>query len=231
MATETIVYKDLYAVYKGIILYYYSIVHVLLMIMRGDMKATISGITGILIACLIIATVVIAPWTAISSFVNAPQVEPGYLGWALSVRSFVSNLTEPLGIGSEGILTVIVTSMLDASNVVVQFDMSPGGDSWPMGISFVSGNLTTWSGNLKANVSMIFNVRIRAIEAGGARLLVTAKWHAFEWECWVVRDMLFILVQDNDIQVSHDPITPPGYFEAVPFDGPPIWPNGTSWVP
>lgn len=194
-----------------------------MMIMRGDIKATISGITGVLTACLIIAAVVIAPWATISSFVNVPHVEPGYLGWAMSVRSFVSNLTEPLGIGSEGILTVIVTSTLDASNVVVQFATcsywSPAGDSWPVGISFVSGNLTTWSGNLKANVSMIFNAKIRAIETCTSRLLVTAEWYASEGVCWGVRDMLFILVQDNDIQVSHDPITPPGYFEAVPFDG------------
>jgi len=181
-------------------------------------KLAISGIAGVLVACLTIISVVIPSWTP--SDVNAPQVPPELLAYAgaLSVRSFVSNLTEPLGVGSEGILTVVVTSTLDASNVVVQFDMSQVSDSWPLGIDFIVENLTTWSGNLKANVSMIFNARIRAVEAGLARLLVTTIWY-LSWVDHVsvcVRDMLCILVQDNDIQVSHYFIAPPGQMPFLP---------------
>ena len=171
-----------------------------------------------------------APWTSKTPTWTSPTPPPGWLGGALSVRSFVSNFTEPFGVGSECTLTVIVTSTLNASNVVVQFDMSPVSNSWPLGINFVGQNLTTWSGDLKANVSMIFNARIKAVEAGYARLLVTTTWYPPEGDGCVIRDMLFILVQENDIQVSHDPvmITTPPDLTVMPGNGTLPQTNATS---
>ncbi len=196
-------------------------------------KLTISGIAGVIVASLIIASVVMAPWTPATPTSSSPKPPPGWLGGTLSVRSFISNLTEPLGVGSEGTLTVIVTSTLNASNVVVQFDMSPVSNNWPLGINFVGQNLTTWSGNLKANVSTIFNARIRAVEPGYARLLVTTTWYPPEGDGCIVRDMLFILVQENNMQVSHDPfmITTPPDLTVIPGNGTLPQTNATSSIP
>lgn len=185
--------------------------------MQEVKNLVIPGIAGILLACAIFSAFVMVPWASTTSTWTSPTPPPGWLGGALSVRSFVSNFTEPLGVGSEGTLTVIVTSTLNASNVVVQFDMSRYIGSWPMGIDFIGENLTNWSGDLRANVSMVFNARIKAVEAGSARLLVITTWYPSDGSGGVyVRENLFILVEDNDIQVSHEPIAPPGQMPFLP---------------
>lgn len=79
----------------------------------------------------------------------------------------VSKFTEPQGIGSEAEITVTMTSHEDIANVTTQLD-------WSRGFDFVSGDLT-WSGNLKANVTVSFKARIKAIEIGRWGIHATAE--------------------------------------------------------
>jgi hypothetical protein len=177
--------------------------------MQQARNLVVAGIAGILLAGTIFSAFVIAPWSPLNAQLGSPSPPPDWRDWALSVRSFVSNLTEPLGVGSEGTLTVIVTSKRNASNVVVQFDILQMSDSFPLGITFIGEPLTNWSGDLRANVSMVFTARIKAVKPGLARLLVDALWYPPSAACGSgVREKLFILVQENDILVSHDPPPP-----------------------
>lgn len=179
----------------------------------------IPGIAGILLACAIFSAFVIAPWIPKTAKLNFPQLPPGWPSGPLDVKVIVSNLTEPLGVGSEGDVTVIVTSTKDASNVTVTMEVVSPSDppSGPLGITVVEGNLSTWVGDLKANVSVIFNARIRAVEAGYARIWVTARWHPpFESFCWETTDSVWILIQENNIQISHDFIFPPDSNQTTP---------------
>jgi len=194
----------------------------------------IPGIGGILLACAIFSAFVIAPWTSPMSNVNFPQLPPGWPSGPLDVKVVISNLTEPLGVGSEGDVTIIVTSTKDASDVTVTMEVVSPSDPplWPLGITVVEGNLSTCVGDLKANVSVIFNARIRAVEAGYARMWITVTWYPYESFHFEATDSIWILIQENNIQISYEPITPPGFIEAQPFNGTlPVWPNGTAWEP
>jgi hypothetical protein len=196
--------------------------------MQEVKNLVIPGIAGILLACAIFSAFAVAPWASTTSNVNFPQMPPG----PLDVKLVISNLTEPFGVGSEGILTVIVTSTRNASNVIVQFDLLQVSSKRPMGISFVGENLTTWSGDLRANVSMIFTTRIKAVEVGYAQIVATAKWSPLEGFQYTANDRVWILVQENDIQVSHDPImiTLPD-LTVIPGDGTLPQTNATSSIP
>jgi len=193
-------------------------------------KLTISGIAGILVASLITASIVTAPWLRPATIPTFPSGLP--LESPLTVNVIISNITEPVGVGSEAILTIILTSTCNASDVVVQFDLLQVVDDWPTGIRFIGENLTTWNGDLRANVSVIFTARIKAEEVGLARIKATATWYRYEYLRHEGKDSVWILVSENDIQVSQEPITPPGYYEATPGNGTlPMWPNGTLLEP
>jgi hypothetical protein len=199
-------------------------------------KLAISGITGVLIASLIITSIVLAPWSKPATSGSLGNPPPGYPAWPLDmVKLFISNVTEPLGVGSEAVLTVIVTSPYDISNVMMKLDLLQVVDDLSIGIVFL-GNLTTWNGDLRANISVSFNVRIKAVEVGYVRIKATLKWY-YEpldqhMELPDIRNSVWILVSENYIQVSQEPITPPDYYEAKPSNETlPIWPNGTLWEP
>jgi len=182
-------------------------------------KLTISGTAGVLVACLIIASLAISfKQIAVNTSPNF-ELPPGAppLG-SLTATIIISNFTEPLGVGSEAILTVVITSKCDMSNVVVTIDLVSPSDppSWPLGISVVEGNLSTWTVNLKANISLIFNAKLKIVEEGYARIWAKALWWYNEWLGYPATDSLWILVQENDIQVSHEPITPPGQMPFLP---------------
>jgi hypothetical protein len=199
-------------------------------------KLAISGTAGVLVACLIIASVVMAPWTSTTRYYYH-GIPDEWLSSPLDVKVVISNLTEPLGVGSEGNVTIILTSTKDASDVAVQFLLLQDGYLFglPIGIVYIEGNLAnnTWTGDLKANVSMIFNARIKAVEVGSARIWVIATWYENEYLRRRGEDSIWILTQENNIQISHEPIPLPG---GTPFeqgnDVPPIvWPNGTVALP
>jgi hypothetical protein len=194
------------------------------------MRIIIAGLAGIIAACLIFTTVVVAPQTPIIYYDD--WFGEWWLHSPLSVEVIISNLTEPLGVNSEADVTIIITSTENASDVTVTMEVvSPSiPPRWPLGITVVEGNFSTWIGDLRANISVVFHARIRAVEAGYARIRVTATYpdpsvdglsHSGEGSAW-------ILVQESDIQVSQEPITPPGVIEAKPGNGTlPVWPNGT----
>ncbi len=168
----------------------------------------IPGIAGILLACAIFSAFLIVPWTSTMSELNFPPFPPGWPSGPLDVKMVISNLTEPLGVGSEGTLTVIVTSTCNVANVVVQFDLLQASSEWPIGISLLGENLTTWSGELTANVSMIFTTKIRAVEVGYALTKATTKWYPSEGFHYTSKDSVWILILENDIRVSHEWISP-----------------------
>lgn len=197
-------------------------------------KVAISGIAGVLVASLIIASVVMAPWTPTTPTSSSPKPPPGWPVWPLDmVKLFISNVTEPIGVGSEAVLTVIVTSPYNVSNVTVRLDLLQVIDDWPIGIVFI-GNSTTWNGDLRANISINFNTRIKTVEVGYARIKATTTWYYEPLdEPMKLQDgnwnSVWILVSENGIEVSQEPITPPGVIVAEPNNGTlPVWSNGTS---
>lgn len=172
----------------------------------------IPGIAGIFLACAIFSAFLIATM----SNSNFPQLPPGWPSGPLDVKVVISNLTEPLGVGSEGTLTVIVTSTRNLSSVVVQFDLLQVSGEWPIGISLIGENLTTWSGELRANVSMIFTAKIRVVEVGYALIKATAKWYPSEGFHYTSKDSVWILILEKDIRISHEWISPADSNEATP---------------
>jgi len=93
------------------------------------------------------------------------EVLSTYLGCPLAhsfgiarTETYIGNVTEPEGIGSEADLTVILNPSKDVLNATVQIGL-------PKGISLTGGN-PTWSGNLTANVSISFKARIKFLTIG-----------------------------------------------------------------
>jgi len=195
------------------------------------MRLMISGLAGLLVACLIFTVVVVAPKASIIRYYLS-GIPDEWLSNPLDVKVAISNLTEPLGVNSEADVTIIVTSTKNASDVTVTMEVvSPSiPPLLPLGIIVVNGNFSTWIGDLTANVSVVFRARIGAVEAGYARIRVTATWYDDEIGglSYNREDSIWILIQENDIQVSQDPITRPGVIEAKPGNGTlPMWQNGT----
>jgi hypothetical protein len=183
------------------------------------MRLIIAGLAGAIIACLIFTVVVVTPQTPLRHYLSGYEE---MLSSPLDVKVVISNLTEPLGVSSEADVTIIVTSTEDASDVTVTMEVTFPSDPplWPLGITVLGDGFSTWVGDLAANVSVIFHARIRAVEAGYARIWITATYpdtdigglsHSGRAGVW-------ILVQENDVQVSYEPMTPPG---QPPFLPPP----------
>lgn len=192
------------------------------------MRLAVSVLAGVIAACLIFAVVAVAPQMSMKYYSGGYPDE--WLHSPLNVEVVISNLTEPLGVNSEADVTIIVTSTKNASDVTVTMEVvSPSiPPKWPLGITVIEGNFSTWIGDLTANVSVVFRARIRAVEAGYARIWITATWYEIEYRRRCGEDSVWILTQENDIQVSQEPITPPGVIEAKPGNGTwPVWPNGT----
>lgn len=93
------------------------------------------------------------------------EVLATYLGCPLNnpigivkTETYIGNVTEPGGIGSEADLTVILNPSKDMLNATVQIGL-------PKGISLTGGN-STWSGNLTVNISISFKARIKFLAIG-----------------------------------------------------------------
>lgn len=181
-------------------------------------KLAISGIAGVLVACLIITSIVMAPWSELAKFFS-PHVSPDDLptrliptNVAIAVNLSISNFTEPLGPGSEANVTVSVISKKDTPNVTVQIIMSPiyaGQGTWPnitwtpigpRGIDFLDGNSTLII-NLTANVSTSFTTRIRATEVGLGVIVATTIWWDTPSTFYKSEAALYVQVLNNEIKV------------------------------
>lgn len=188
-------------------------------------KLAISGIAGVLVASLIISSVVMAPWSTLDAILGFPKMPPDWPSGPLDVQMFVSNLTEPLGVGSEGEVTVVVTSTRNISDVVIEVYLKHASSEWPTGISFISQNITItkiiWNGDLRANVSWILTQRIEALEVGYAQIVTNATWSPSASEgfhYWQI-GRVWVLILEDDIRVSQEWISLPGFnmTESVPL--------------
>ena len=189
-------------------------------------KLAISGIAGVVIASLIITSVEMTPWSSLEMMLGFPQVH--IPASPIIVRLTISGFTEPRGIGSQALLTVNVTSSVNASNVVLQISLFKAHEIWSSkGIDLISEN-AAWNENLLANVPVIINALINATEIGYGRIVAEAIWYdsSSEHEYYSV-DKLGIVVLEDEIVVIEDlggalPLMfPPGY-------NPPIIPEPTD---
>jgi hypothetical protein len=89
------------------------------------------------------------------AYLGSPLDEPSGV---IKTQAYVGNVTEPSGLGSEADLTVIISSSKDVFNATAYISL-------PKGISLVSGN-ATWSGCLKANISISLKARIKFLAIG-----------------------------------------------------------------
>lgn len=144
-----------------------------------------------------------------------PSPSPEGVGVPLSpinITLLVSQFTEPQGLGSEASLTIEIVSIEDASNVTVNVSL-------PKGISLLEGSLT-WNGNLKANISSSFDVRIKAVEVGDWTISATATWY-FTSDSWYgdIGRVCICVFEDRIVVTSGECPTcikniPPGYNES-----------------
>lgn len=185
----------------------------------GNKKLAISGIAGVLIASLIIASVKMAPWSELAKSFSSrisPDDQPILLNPTnadITVDLSISNFTEPLGPGSEANVTVTVISKKDVSNVTVKIAVSPiymGQGTWPnitwtpigpQGVGLVDGN-STWMINLTANVSESATIRVKATEVGLGVITVTAVWWETQSTFYKSEGVLYIRVLQDNIVVQ-----------------------------
>jgi len=183
-------------------------------------KLAISGIAGVLVACLII-TVVVTPWSAllVPSASRAPLVDKIPPPSPVTVRLSISDFAEPKRLGSEANLTVTITSTTNLSNVIISLSISKADALWSSkGIEFDTfGEDIFWIVNLTAGLPITFSVKVKAMEVGYGKLDATARWDGSDLP-W---DVLGIAVYENEILVFED------YLGVLP----PLFPPGFQWEP
>ncbi len=177
-------------------------------------------IVGVMAAIATIAATTFGP-----SFVRNyyPQYPPGYPEGPLSIEIFISNVTEPQGIGSKFTVTIVATSNQNLSQATVDMNLtdvySIGSPQYPIGFSYVEGYLAnvTWSGSLETNVSEVFTATAIADEIGFGRIWVTISFTAPDGFIWNDTDSLWISVSQNGLDFSHEGPQPrPGAIVPTP---------------
>jgi hypothetical protein len=186
------------------------------MIIIGEkMRSLISALGGIIIAFLIFIALIASKAGLEMRTAPLPDLEDLS---PISVRLTVSGFTEPHGIGSTALLTINITSSIDASKTFVQVRQSKAFEIWSsQGISLVVTN-PTWSVDLLANTPVIVQALINATEVGYGRVTVETIWHdaAADRDLYSM-DTLGVVVLETEISVFHDiggalPLAfPPGY--------------------
>jgi len=183
------------------------------------MKLLVSGIAGVLVACLIFTAVLVAPWSRQVIPTHLPSEFPGIQlpdNTPITVNLTISNFIEPHGIGSKANLTLIVASVRNESDVSIQIGLGGSYNGWPRGIDFIwpeeinfpsGGKLVWWRANLSANVPVTFSATIEAIKVGYASIEASATWYESTSSKYLTCDSkrLYISVYENDIFVEKDP--------------------------
>jgi len=189
-------------------------------------RLIVSVLAGILVACLIFTAIVFPAQQKTEPQLYYTPPLSNALPSPVEVKMFISNLSEPVGIGSEADITIIATSSVNLSEAVIEIQVMKAFSDWPaMGIEVVGGDLH-WTGNLTAQVSALTHIRIKATEVGFAKIYAYVTWpnHGI-YSASVAK--LGILVRENEIQI----IQPSGGtipWEAPPGFIPPPWPKPTS---
>jgi hypothetical protein len=149
---------------------------------RVNRKMMASGISGVLVASLVIVTIVMAPSSDLAKFFSfrassisketSPYLEPP-LRINLSISPF-----EPNGLGGEANLTIIVTHLYwDSPDTLIEIYQVQG-IGWfdrPKGVIFMSNNSLPWKVSLKANISVALNIRVKANQIGNWTIEVAAR--------------------------------------------------------
>jgi hypothetical protein len=169
-----------------------------------EMRLIISGLVGVIAACLIFSTLVLSRSNLemmLGSPSNSLPVSP------INVRLITSGFTEPRGVGSQALLIINVTSSVDAANVSLKISIRKAYEDWPsQGIELISG-FTSWKGDLLANVSVIFNpfAAINATQIGYGRIVAEVTWYdsSSNWEHYSL-DQLGIVVLEDEVLVIED---------------------------
>lgn len=182
--------------------------------MFGIKRLAFSGLTGILIAGLIIAGMSLAQWPETEDELTGEYIYPlSYTSPWSSLHSIpgpslvwvdltVSNFTEPVGVGSEAEIAVAVRSIYDIPNVTIRIDLTRAWPSvYPRGIAFLDGTRSrSWVVDLKGNVPVSFTERIRAFEIGFGLIKATAR-------CWdetsLLHETLTEPVTEENFSILH----------------------------
>jgi hypothetical protein len=195
------------------------------------MKTLISGLRGVIVACLIFTAVVISPWSKSLSGTTSPTIPPEWQNLPappITISLALYNFTEPRGLGSQANLTITVISNTTLPDVVIEIDISKGQFGWnSTGIEFIEGQ-TLWIGNLTSDMPITWTIRINASEVGYGIIKVAARWSNY-WDYRLPDRSLGIVVLEDEIQVIEPlnlnaleslvpPVFPPGF-------NPPTFPN------
>jgi len=187
------------------------------------MRLIISGLAGIIAACLIFSTLALSR-PSLEMMLGFPRnslpVSP------INVKLITTGFTEPLGVGSHALVIVNVTSSVDASNVSLKMSIRKAYEDWPsQGIEPLVFSVTDWKGDLLANVSLIIPfATINATQIGYGRIVAEVTWYdsSSNWEHFSY-DQLGIVVLEDEILVVEDlagvlpHFFPPGFNLTPPF--------------
>jgi hypothetical protein len=200
------------------------------------MRLIIAGLAGAIAASLIFSTLILSRpnlekyWYSPVSDVPASPID---------VRLTISGFTEPRGVGSKALLSINVTSSVDAANVSLEISASKAYDDWPsQGIELMS-SLTSWKGNLRANVPMIFNsfATVNVTQIGYGKIVAEATWYDPSFSKYKIYsiDQLGIAVLGGEVLVIEDlggvlpDLFPPGLIPTLPIF--PVPPDFNATLP
>jgi hypothetical protein len=195
------------------------------------MRLLISGLAGVGVACLVFSALVLSR-SNLEMMLGSPRTDLPLS--PINVRLTISGFTEPRGIGSQALLTINVTSSVEAANVTFEINLSKAYPDWPsQGIELICSN-TTWKGNLLATISVVMNAWVNVTQIGYGKIVAAVVWYdpSSNWEHYS-RDQLGIVVLEEEILVIEDlggnlpHLFPPGSNPTPPWPSPP--PENFTW--
>lgn len=166
----------------------------------------VSGVSGTLVACLVIASIAIAPWFRHNGETSHPSngdshfpSVPPDLAPSPLVNVTLSDFIEPYGVDSEADLTLTVLSKCNISDVIIRIDIFPKEDSC---ISFVDDTSSqSWIVDLEADVPIVFMGRVKTIKTGLGEIRARAEWWEASWLGHIGKDRVHVSVWNDGILV------------------------------
>jgi hypothetical protein len=203
-----------------------------------EMRLIIAGLAGAIAACLIFSTLILSR-SNLEEMLGYTSTRVDVPASPIDVRLTISGLTEPRGVGSKALLSISVISRIDAANVSLKISVSKAYEDWPsQGIELMS-SLTSWKGDLTANVSVVFNsfATVNCTQIGYGRIFAEATWYDPSFsKCEVCSiDQLGIAVLGDEVLVIEDAygnlpyMFPPGLIPTLPIF--PVSPDLNATLP